>query len=243
VECQLFEGEYQLTTIWDGTFIYLENPVTSQTQPLVGPTANNHNCSSAFDLSQPCWTMATNYRATAEAFAQLLVGMIDVNEDGDTFSFVGSPATIPLFNISTVISPSQDTWSFDLQVSNLSTTLEGMFANVIASIMFTRMDTDTVQVLFFGSTVWEYDIDLLWQIYGPTLFVFGLFAAHGLWCIIQGGTVESTFMNFLVSTRGEDFDRAVTNAGDIDKMKGIVVTYAKSGGFEVVVDSMSQTVA
>jgi hypothetical protein len=155
--------------------------------------------------------MATNYRATAEAFTQLLIGEITYKNDG-TFSFVGSPGTIPLFNISTIITPSQPTWTFELAQPNLSSTIiEGMFASVIASFMIMRRDMEDVNVLFFGGSAWEYDTRLLWAIYGPTLFVFGFFVAYGLWCIKQDGAVESTFLKFLVSTRGEDFDRAASN--------------------------------
>jgi hypothetical protein len=246
VECQFFDGQYNTSIFYDGNVglaPIANSTVISRTTPLVGPMANDPGCSPTPDLNQPCWIMATNYRATVEAFAQLLVGEINV-EDGGTFSFVGSPGMLPLFNISTMITPSRPTWTFDLEPNlNLSSTLENMFSNVAASLMSARNDTQNVSVTFFGNTVWEYDLNLIWAIYGPTLLVFGLFAAHGLWCIMQDGTVESTFMNFLVSTRGEDFGRAVTNAGDIDAMKGIVVTYAKSGGFEVVADSTSKMVA
>ncbi len=75
------------------------------------------------------------------------------------------------------------------------------------------------------------------------MIIFGLFAAHGLWCIKQDGALAGTFSSFLVSTRGEDIDRVVLNASDLDAVKGVAVTYAKPGAFEVVAYSMSKGVA
>jgi hypothetical protein len=115
----------------------------------------------------------------------------------------------PLFNIITNIGTNNYSWTFDLAVRDLSSALEGMFGNVTLALIAARTDTANVDVKFFGNNVWQHDAWLLWAIYAPTLIIFGVFAAHGLWCIKQEGAVDSTFSNFLVSTRGEDIDRAV----------------------------------
>jgi hypothetical protein len=243
VECQFFDGNYEASMSFNGTSQLLTTEVTSVNQPLVGPMANQPNCPTETNSNAPCWVTATNYRATAEAFAELLVGELNWDDSG-RITVYGSPGLISIFNISTIIGANNNlVWSFDFSMQNVSAALEEMFGNVTLALISARNDMTDTQVTFFGDNVWEYDAWLLWAIYAPTLFVFGLFAAHGLWCIKQDGAVDNTFLNFLVSTRSEDFDRAISNAADLDTVKGIAVTYAKNGAFEVVTDSISKMMA
>jgi len=243
VECFFHDGKYEASMTFNGTSPpSLNTTVTSTSGLLYGQMANQPNCSPTTNSTSPCWITATNYRATAEAFTQLLVGQINYDDSG-RMSVYGSPELAPLFNIYTTIGSDSFTWNFDLSVSDLSSALENMFGIVTLALISVQNQTTEAEVTFVGDAVWEYDAWLLWAIYAPTLFVFGLFAAHGLWCIKQDGAVDNTFMSFLVSTRNEDFDRAVSNAGDLDTVKGIAVTYGKNGVFEVVADSINKMVA
>lgn len=242
VECQFFEGNYEASMFFNGTRQLFNTTGNPSTQWLVGRMANSPSCSATTNASNPCWVTATNYRATAEAFAQLLVGQINYDDSGRLAVF-GSADMTPLFNTITNIGVNTYSWNFNLAVANLSSALETMFGNATLALIATQTDTTEVDVTFFGSPLWEYDAWLLWAIYAPTLFIFGLFAAHGLWCIRRDGTADSTFSSFLVSTRSKDFDRVVSNAGDLDAVKDVAVTYTKHGAFEVVADSVSKKVA
>ena len=95
------------------------------------------------DPNQVYCVTATNYRATAEASAELLVGEINYDDLG-RISVFGSSVMTPLFNIITNIDPNNYTWTFNLAVPDLSSVLEGMLANVTLALIFARTDTANV---------------------------------------------------------------------------------------------------
>ena len=91
------------------------------------------------DPNQVCCVTATNYRATAEAFAEFLVGEINCDDSG-RISVSGSSVKAPLFYIIANIDPNNYTWTFNLSVPDLSSALEGMLGNVTLALISARTD-------------------------------------------------------------------------------------------------------
>jgi hypothetical protein len=133
---------------FDGTCQLLNTTVTSITQPLVSAMANQPSCPTIMDPNQVCCVTATNYRDTAEAFAELLVGKINYDDLG-RISVFGSSIMTPLFCIIANIDPNNYTWAFNLAVPDLSFALEGMLGNVTLALISARTDTANVDMNFF----------------------------------------------------------------------------------------------
>jgi hypothetical protein len=108
----------------------------------------------------------------------------------------------------------------------MSSALQDMLCNVTVALIGAREDMVSANVTYeSGGICWQFDDWVLEDIYVPTPAVFGLFAIYGLWCIWKGGAVDNSFSSFLVATRGESIDQAVTAAGNRDAIKQLSVMY------------------
>lgn len=239
IECQFFDGVYTASIMFNGTNQTATTALQSKSNPLVGPNAYQ-NSSCTLDLmtlpqpNTPCWNTAVNYRATAESFSELLVGLVRYDDAG-RIAVYRSAYMIPFLNISTKITSDKWRWSFNISEPDLGSTLQGLLGNVTLAMIAAREDMTNLNLTIFGAgNVWEYDWKLLWGIYAPTLGVFALFIAYGLWCIHVDGAMDKGFVDLFIATRGETIDKALEENESIDEIKGLVITSVKHGVFKAV---------
>lgn len=236
VECQFFDGVYEASIKFNGTNQAATTTLQSVGQALIGPSALQ-GTSCAVDTIAPdqaCWRNMVNYRATAEAFSEILVGQVWYDDIG-RISVYKSAYLLPFLNISSNIDPNNYRWSFDMTVPDVGATLQALLGNVTLAMIAARTDFADVDLTVYGAgNQWEYDMKLLWGIYGPTLGVFALFIAYGLWCIHVDGAMDKGFVDLFIATRGETIDKALEENESIDEIKGMVITSVKHGVFKAV---------
>lgn len=231
VECDFYDANYTTSVSFDGTAQYLNPEVTSLGAKLRGPLANQDSgCPNVPNADEICWITGVNYRATAEAFSKLILGIMVYNDAGSLLITSGTPNLTPLFNADSTVVGQTSSWSFQPSTSNMSNIIEDMFCNVTLGLIAARQDMANVNVTFTSpGNVWEYDSRVLWDIYGPTLAVFAVFVIFGVWSIWRNGAADSKFSNFLVATRGPGIDRAVSTAKDMDEVRKLRMRYARRG--------------
>lgn len=235
VECDFVDATYSTFVWFNGTVQYLKPTFISIGSTLSGPLANQPSCDVTPNPNRPCWVTGMNYRATAEAFSKLIIGTIVYNGDGALLVTSGTPNLTPLFDTNMTVLPDAASWTFNRTVLSISATLVDMFCNVTLGLIAARQDPATVDVTYSPvGNVWEFDGWMLWSLYGPTLLIFALFAIYGLRCISQDGPAYNTFSNYLVATRGESIDNALSKAGNRDAMMHVRLKYTKRGEFDVV---------
>lgn len=183
-----------------------------------------------------CLVYTVNTRATCEAFTTAFGG--NVSDFYDT-SRVNALVLEQLFNITL------PTWdeqlgfyqadynaSISLKVSSLSQALEDLFSNITLSIMTVRSDTTTVRVdTWDGKSVWTYDPRAPWSVYGTAIGIVFAIGIYGLYCLHSNGIeMDSSFSQFLITTRNGELDVMVGGAGGAGALREIKLLW-KDGIF------------
>jgi hypothetical protein len=170
--------------------------------------AQNHH--GPYNVGDP----PTNYLAIADAFVQMLSGVIQYIDDG---RFSVDKTRVGLTSLF-VINELNQQWSFsasNLIRPSLARGLESLIANATLSIM--ELGTGSVSVegrVVPGYNVWEYKRWLLWLLYGIAILLTIAGGIIGLVCLQRNGAPSSTgLMQYIATTRGPTLDRLFHSYG------------------------------
>lgn len=137
-----------------------------------------------------------------------------------------------LFKHRTTVRGTDRNFSLSLNVPNLSEAHVQLFSDLTLGLIPDTNRTTVVNGTTWGESVWKFNKQTLWSVYGIAHASMLLIALYGLYCIRDNeAAIENTFSNIMLATRTKELDNACVAMPNHKALLQLKLRYDKEGHF------------